>query len=89
MWAPGEGWREGLGLVPAVAVVPHHATVAHRWDAPKLAETVSPGVRLVGIDEATALLLPDQLVLGEGEVTVYTPAPVVYGPQQIVSEKIF
>lgn len=85
MWAPGEGWREGLGLAPGVAIVPHHATVAHRWDAPRMAASAAPGVRVVGVDEATALLLPDQLVLGEGDVTVYTPEPAVFSAGQIVT----
>ena len=84
MWAPGEGWRTGLGLAPGIAIVPHHATVSHRWNAPKMAETVAPGVTVVGVDEATAFLLPDQLVLGEGEVTLYTPAPAVYSAGSIV-----
>ena len=84
MWAPGEGWRTGLGLAPRIAIVPHHATVSHRWNAPKLAETVAAGVTVVGVDEATAFLLSDQLVIGEGEVTVYTPDPVAYPPDAIV-----
>ncbi len=88
MWAPGEGWREGLGLVPGVAVIPHHATVAARWNAAKMQETLAPGVTLVGIDEATALLLPDQLVLGQGEVTIYTPEPKTYEPGKVVAEKL-
>jgi cyanophycinase len=89
MWAPGEGWREGLGLVPKVAVVPHHATVSHRWNAPKMAETVNPGIRVVGVDEATALLFPDQIVLGEAEVTVYTPEPITYQPGDVIKETLF
>ncbi|MBM4422978.1 MAG: hypothetical protein FJ030_06240 [Chloroflexi bacterium] len=88
MWVPGEGWRDGLGLVPRVAVVPHHATVSHRWDAPQMAATLPPNVTLLGVDEATALLLPDHLVLGEGEVTVYTPEPMAYAPGSIVSQKL-
>jgi cyanophycinase len=89
MWAPGEGWREGLGLVPKVAVVPHHATVSHRWNAPQMAATAKPGVTVVGVDEATALLFPDQIVLGEAEVTVYTPEPVTYQPGEVVKEDLF
>ncbi len=86
-WAPGEGWRDGLGLAPRVAVVPHHATVAHRWNAPQMAATLPSDVTLVGVDEATALLLPDNLVLGEGEATVYTPEPVAYASGSVVSQK--
>ncbi len=87
-WAPGEGWREGLGLVPGLAVIPHHATVAARWNATKMRETLAPEITLVGIDVATALLLPDQLVLGEGEVTVYTPEPKAYESGKVVAEKL-
>jgi cyanophycinase len=87
-WVPGEGWREGLGLVPGVAVIPHHATVAARWNAAKMLESLAPGVTLVGIDVATALLLPDHLVLGEGEVTVYTPEAKAYKSGQVVVEKL-
>ncbi len=85
MWAPGEGWRTGLGLAPKVTVVPHHATVAHRWNAPQMAQTVATGTTVVGVDEATALLLPDQLVLGEGAVTVYTHEPVAFAPNMVVA----
>lgn len=88
MWAPGEGWRVGLGLVPNIAVIPHHATVGARWNADQLAQTVAPGTTLVGIDEATALLLPDQLVIGEGEVTVYTPQPTAFAADAVVTPKL-
>lgn len=88
MWTPGEGWRDGLGLVPGVAVVPHHATVSHRWGASQMAATLEPRVTLVGVDEATALLLPDHLVLGEGEVTVYTPEPAAYSSGAVVPHTV-
>jgi cyanophycinase len=82
MWKFGE-WIPGLGLVPNVAVLPHHATMSARWDATRMAALLpsevsgASGITLVGIDEATALLLPEGRVLGAGEVTLYTPA----GPQ--------
>jgi cyanophycinase len=88
MWAPGEGWRPGLGLIPRLTVIPHHATVSHRWNAPRLVETVAPGVTVVGVDEATALVLPDQQVLGAGEVTVYTPAPTAYPPGAVLPPEL-
>jgi cyanophycinase len=66
-----DGWAPGLGLVPYVAVLPHHATMATRWNAQHLAATLPAGVTLVGIDEATALLLPEGRVLGVGAVTTY------------------
>jgi hypothetical protein len=71
MWAPGHGWREGLGLVPHIAVIPHHATLASRWNAAGMRASLREGVILVGIDEATALVGPPWQVLGPGQVTVY------------------
>jgi cyanophycinase len=72
-----DGWTPGLGLVPNVAVLPHHATLATRWNARTMAATLPAGVTLLGLDEATAVLLPEGQVLGKGEVTVYGPG----GPQ--------
>jgi cyanophycinase len=75
-----DGWTPGLGLIPHVAVLPHHATMAARWDAPRMAATLPSGVTLVGIDEATALLLPEGRVLGAGQVTIYErEGPKAYG----------
>lgn len=71
MWAPGDGWREGLGLVPHIAVIPHHASLASRWNAARMRASLPEGVILVGIDEATALAGPPWQVLGAGEVAVY------------------
>ncbi len=66
-----DGWVSGLGLAPGLAVLPHHATLSKRWATAHMLATLPPGVTLVGIDESTALLLPDALVLGAGQVTVY------------------
>jgi len=71
MWAPGEGWREGLSLLPTLAVIPHHSRLATQWDAKRMRALLPEEVTLVGIDEATALLgLPWQ-VIGPGKVAVY------------------
>jgi cyanophycinase-like exopeptidase len=66
-----DGWTPGLGLVSHVAVLPHHATLSARWNAQHMRATLPSGVTLVGIDEATALLLPEGRVLGVGKVMVY------------------
>ncbi len=66
-----DGWVPGLALAPNLAVLPHHATMAARWDAARMAAALPGGATLIGIDEATALLLPEGLVLGAGEVTRY------------------
>ena len=76
-----DGWIDGLGLAPGLAILPHHATLAARWNAPAMAAGLPTGVKLVGIDEATALFLPEAQVLGAGQVTVYSPA----GPQAYAS----
>jgi hypothetical protein len=54
-----------------------------------MAQTARPGISILGIDEATALLLPDQVVLGEADVTVYTPEPVTYQPGEVVTQPLF
>jgi cyanophycinase len=73
MWAPGRGWREGLGLLPKIAVLPHHASLAAAWKAKEMTGSLSPGITLVGIDEATALVVPSWEVVGQGQVVVYEP----------------
>jgi hypothetical protein len=85
MWAPGDGWRQGLGLVPHIAVIPHHARLASRWNAARLIVSLPEGVILVGIDEATALAGPPWQVLGPGEVTVYRgDRPLIFKAEQSV-----
>lgn len=69
-----DGWMEGLNLARGLAVLPHHATLAARWNAAAMAAALPAEVTLIGIDEATAVLLPEALVLGAGQVTVYGPA---------------
>jgi hypothetical protein len=47
--------------------------------------TLPSGVTLVGIDEATGVLLPEGRVLGAGRVTVYgSDGPRAYGEGEIV-----
>ena len=72
MWAPGVGWQKGLGLVPLIAIVPHHATLGSQWKADHIRTTLPDGVMLVGIDESTALLGPPWQVIGSGQVVLYS-----------------
>lgn len=82
-----DGWIDGLGLAPGLAVLPHHATLAARWNAPAMAAALPAGVTLIGIDEATALLLPEARVVGIGHVTVYGPGgPRAYTPGDVLVE---
>ncbi len=86
-WAPGEGWREGLGAAPALAVVPHHATLAARWNVAEMQRTLPPGVTLIGLDECTGLVGAgaDWEAAGAGTVTVYRPGgPEIYEAGQAV-----
>ena len=81
-----DGWTAGLGLALHLAVMPHHATLAARWDTASMAASLPAGVTLVGIDEATALLIPDGRVLGVGQVTVYGAGGAqMYGPGESVA----
>ncbi len=70
-WIPGEGWRKGLGMVPGLAVIPHHASLAARWGAQEMRDSLPKTVLLAGIDEATALAGPPWKVFGTGKVTFY------------------
>jgi cyanophycinase len=71
VWFPGAGWKEGLGLVPTIAIIPHHNSLAHHWGADHIRKSLPNGVTLVGIDEATALLAWPWQVLGPGQVVLY------------------
>lgn len=74
-----DGWTPGLGLIPQLAVLPHHATMAARWDARRMADALPAGTTLAGIDEATAVTWPEGMVLGAGDVTLYgRPGPQTF-----------
>jgi cyanophycinase len=80
-----DGWTPGLGLAPGLAVLPHHATLSRRWATAHMVGTLPKGVTLPvgvtlsGIDESTALLLPESEVVGAGSVTLYgAEGPVAY-----------
>lgn len=73
LWAPGEGWREALGLAPRLAVLPHHATLAARWNVGEMRASLPPEVTLAGLDECTGLIGEGEAwqAAGPGEVTLY------------------
>jgi cyanophycinase len=66
-------YREALGLVPNVAVVPHLSTFGERW-IPSALEAAPGDAILLGIDERTAALFADGSwrVEGAGTVAVVT-----------------
>jgi len=78
-WGFGDGWLEGWGLAPGVAVIPHHASMAARWGADKIRRDLADEVTLLGIDEATAAYGDGEgtwQVVGPGQVTAYTASTV-------------
>lgn len=64
---------EGLGLLPASCVLPHHDTYGKKW-APRLLSEL-PDTLLIGIDEETGMLGVAEdgtwRVYGKGLVTLY------------------
>ena len=59
MWN-GSGWEPGLGLLRGLAVLPHHERIAARYGgaaSERLRQGLSDSTALVGIDDATGLLL--------------------------------
>jgi cyanophycinase len=66
-------YREALGLVPNVAVIPHLSTFGERW-IPSALEAAPDGAILLGIDERTAAVWVDGSwrVEGDGTVAVIT-----------------
>jgi cyanophycinase len=69
-------YRDALGLVPGIAVVPHFATFGREWVTSALEARPSDDVALLGIDERTAAVWLDHAwrVMGDGEVAVITTA---------------
>jgi cyanophycinase len=66
-----DGWAPGLGLAPGVAVLPHHATLSKRWAVEQMRAVMPAGITLLGVDDSTAVVLPEGRVVGTGQVTVY------------------
>ncbi|MBN1963395.1 MAG: Type 1 glutamine amidotransferase-like domain-containing protein [Anaerolineae bacterium] len=72
-WLSG-AWETGLGLAPHLAILPHHQIVQMRLPPERLLAELPPGITVIGIDDATALIgYPDDTYQaeGEGHVTVY------------------
>ncbi len=80
----GGGWEIGLGLLHGLAVLPHHERLAARFSAERLRQGLPDSITVVGIEEATGVLLEwpsDQAapafevaqarVVGADTVTVY------------------
>jgi len=65
-------YRDALGLVPNVAVLPHFATFGREWVASALGGRPSDDVILLGIDERAAAVWSDGRwhAMGDGGVSV-------------------
>jgi len=69
----GGGWVEALGLVPGVAVLPHHERRDQAETSKELQQSAPSGLTFLGIDARTGCLgTPENWrVVGFGRVTVY------------------
>lgn len=67
-------YRDALGLVPLVAVLPHFATFGRDWVTSALAARPSDDVVLLGVDERAAAVWSQGrwIAMGDGGVTVIT-----------------
>ena len=67
------GWVEALGLIPGVAILPHHERRDQAQTSSELQETAPGGLTFLGIDARTGCLgtSGNWLVVGFGRVTVY------------------
>ena len=67
------GWVEALGIVPGVAVLPHHERQDPEETSQSLRAQAPAGLTVLGIDARTGCLgSPGQWrVIGSGKVTVY------------------
>lgn len=80
-------YRDALGLVPGIAVLPHFATFGREWVASALDERPSDDVVLLGIDERTAAVWADDVwrTMGDGGVTVVTVREERrFGPGEVI-----
>ncbi len=67
------GWVESLGVVPGVAVLPHHERRDQAETSKELQDAAPSGLTFLGIDARTGCLgTPNNWrVIGSGRVTVY------------------
>jgi cyanophycinase len=81
-------WVEALGIVPGVAVLPHHESRDPAVVSRQLREQSPAGLTVLGIDARTGCLgRPGRWrVIGQGKVTVYRGSGwAVYGPGERLS----
>jgi cyanophycinase-like exopeptidase len=68
-------WEKGLGLFKGIVVLPHYEYVAGRFSPERLRKDLPAGYTILGLDEATGIIIDGQRVKvhGQGIVTVYGP----------------
>ena len=66
-------WRDALGIVPGVAVLPHHERSSKSQTSREVSVQTTEGLVVLGIDGATGCVSDGDgwRVLGAGSVTVY------------------
>ncbi len=69
-------WEKGLGVLQGIVVLPHFEFVAGRYSADRLRRDLPSGHTILGLDEATGVIIDGQQVkvVGPGTVTVYDAA---------------
>jgi cyanophycinase len=72
-WMRFRRWRKALGVVPGIAVLPHHERSEPDTVAKELSKSAPPELTAMGIDAMTCCLggPKEWKVLGAGSVTVY------------------
>lgn len=92
MRVPGRDWVDGLGLLNDLAVLPHHETADPEQVHNDLADRLSAGLRVLGIDAATACLGAESSwrVVGTGRVILYqSDGWQVYQPGGTILENVY
>lgn len=70
---PPSRWGEGFNLLSEIGIAPHFNTFPKTWIA-KIKKNLSPNMRLLGIDEKTALIGQNNIwkVIGEASVSLFS-----------------
>ncbi len=68
-------WEKGLGLLKGIVVIPHHELIAGRFSGERLRQGLPPEYTILGLDDATGVVITEQQarVYGPEIVTVYRP----------------
>ncbi len=84
-------WVEALGIVPGIAVLPHHENRDPAEVSRQIRDKAPPSLTVLGIDARTGCLgRPERWqVAGQGKVTVYRGARwAMYGPGEALPDDV-